>query len=311
MFDELPLNEVLAKIFGYISIGCWIVVFSPQYVENYQRKNTDGVSVSFLWLWILGDILNLLGIILENLLFTMLLLALYYLLADCLLMAQVFYYRKSYHKDEVMGSLDQVGNDNSGSYDSLIPNAHNSSSSYLSENNHTSHSQNHSNKDETSMLANEHSPLLSTHQDVSSISKTRFYTRVFFVSSILLWIVLLGGSALFFFGPGKDKVDMSRWHLLPQLLGWGSAILYCFSRIPQIMQNFRNESVEGLSLIMFIFSVVGNVTYCISILLVSLDPTYLLINYPWLLGSGGTLFFDFTIFFQFYMYRKSSEIDSN
>lgn len=26
-----------------------------------------------------------------------------------------------------------------------------------------------------------------------------------------------------------------------------------------------------------------------------MDRTYLLINFPWLLGSGGTLFFDFTV----------------
>ncbi|KAI8368066.1 PQ loop repeat-domain-containing protein [Blakeslea trispora] len=135
--------------------------------------------------------------------------------------------------------------------------------------------------------------------------RTRTIVQLFFVSSILLWVALLGGSALFFFLPREGHhIDLSQWHLVPQLLGWGSAILYCTSRIPQIMQNFRNESVEGLSLSMFIFSVVGNITYCLSIVLDSTDPTYLLVNYPWLLGSGGTLFFDFTIFFQFYMYRQ-------
>lgn len=73
---------------------------------------------------------------------------------------------------------------------------------------------------------------------------------------------LLAGSAYFFFHPGQ-KIDIDQLKLIPQLFGWGSAILYCCSRIPQIMQNFRNESVEGLSLVMFIFSVVGNLTYCI------------------------------------------------
>ncbi|KAI8997551.1 PQ loop repeat-domain-containing protein [Pilobolus umbonatus] len=201
----------------------------------------------------------------------------------------------------------------------MIPESHHairtssrSSNSTLSYPDETaSHSSGLSHRD-TQLSVNENSPLLSrsnsTIVDVNSSGlQTKLYTRIFFVLSIIIWVGLLVGSVLFFFGPGSDKVDMSRWHLVPQLLGWGSACLYCFSRIPQIMQNFNNESVEGLSLTMFIFSVVGNITYCISIMLVSLDPTYLLINYPWLLGSGGTLFFDFTIFFQFYMYRKRTD----
>lgn len=89
---------------------------------------------------------------------------------------------------------------------------------------------------------------------------TRLIIRLFFISSILLWLGLLGGSGLFFY---YKTVDWNQWHITSQLLGWGSAILYCASRIPQIMQNFRNESVEGLSLIMFVFSVVGNITYCV------------------------------------------------
>lgn len=42
-----------------------------QFYENYKYKNTDGVSITFLTLWIFGDILNLFGVILEHLLFTM------------------------------------------------------------------------------------------------------------------------------------------------------------------------------------------------------------------------------------------------
>lgn len=112
---------------------------------------------------------------------------------------------------------------------------------------------------------NESTSLLVPIRSTASSKKnpqTRFIIRLFFLSSVLLWLGLLGGSAVYFFGSGK-KIDMSQWHIVPQLLGWGSAILYCASRIPQIMQNFRNESVEGLSLVMFIFSVVGNLTYCV------------------------------------------------
>lgn len=290
-------HELFARLFGYFSIGCWIVVFTPQFYENYKYKNTDGVSITFLTLWIFGDILNLFGVILEHLLFTMLLLALYYLFADCLLMGQVFYYRRGKdekHIEEVVVATQYDGTE-------TIRTTVSSSSSM------ERGGQRNAVDESTSLLL----PTTSTSSlTVTSATKkknnpnTRFIVRLFFVSSVILWVGLLGGSAVFFFGSGR-KIDMDQLHLVPQLLGWGSAILYCASRIPQIMQNFRNESVEGLSLVMFIFSVVGNITYCVSIILESTDPTYLLINYPWLLGSGGTLFFDFTIFFQFYMYRKS------
>lgn len=82
---------------------------------------------------------------------------------------------------------------------------------------------------------------------------------------------------------------------LPLLLGWGSAILYLGSRGPQIYKNWRLKSCEGLSVMMFVFSVFGNVFYVASIFLFSLDLDYLIKNLPWWLGSGGTLVFDFTV----------------
>ncbi|KAI8638042.1 PQ loop repeat-domain-containing protein [Parasitella parasitica] len=225
-------------------------------------------------------------------------------------MGQVFYYRTVYpqhHIEEVV-----VNDYGAGESDLAIPHHRKSTPVSSSSSSASSSSCNDFTNERTSLLSTNGNILNSkSHASFTTIHSpqslnTRYVVRLFFVSSILLWTGLLVGSALYFFGPGQKKVDMSQWHLIPQLLGWGSALLYCVSRIPQIMQNFRNESVEGLSLIMFIFSVVGNITYCVSIMLESTEPTYLLINYPWLLGSGGTLFFDFTIFFQFYMYRQTT-----
>lgn len=82
---------------------------------------------------------------------------------------------------------------------------------------------------------------------------------------------------------------------LPLLLGWGSALLYLGSRLPQIYKNWRLKSCEGLSIMMFLFSVFGNVFYVASIFMNSLEWEYLLKNMPWWLGSGGTLIFDFTV----------------
>jgi hypothetical protein len=60
-----------------MSLACWIVVYSPQIWENYQLKSGEGLSVSFIVLWLLGDITNALGGLGAKLLPTVIILALY------------------------------------------------------------------------------------------------------------------------------------------------------------------------------------------------------------------------------------------
>ena len=97
--------ETISGITGSISIACWLVVFSPQIVENFRRRSGDGLSLSFLVIWLAGDVFNVLGAILQHVLPTMIILALYCIawhsllltldtLADIILIAQVLYYRR-------------------------------------------------------------------------------------------------------------------------------------------------------------------------------------------------------------------------
>lgn len=77
------------------------------------------------------------------------------------------------------------------------------------------------------------------------------------------------------------------------------------SRIPQLLKNRRRQSVEGLSASLFVFAVCGNLTYASSILShpgQTIDS--LLEALPYLIGSAGTLIFDFSIFCQFLYYKK-------
>src|SRR4051812_30435937 len=76
-----------------ISIACWVVVFSPQIIENFRRSSAEGLSIQFVVVWLLGDVFNILGAVLHGVLPTMLILAVYYTIADVVLMAQCFYYR--------------------------------------------------------------------------------------------------------------------------------------------------------------------------------------------------------------------------
>ena len=63
--------EALSGICGSISIACWVVVFSPQIIENFQRSSADGLSVVFIAVWLLGDVFNILGAVLQGVLPTM------------------------------------------------------------------------------------------------------------------------------------------------------------------------------------------------------------------------------------------------
>jgi uncharacterized protein with PQ loop repeat len=89
--------------------------------------------------------------------------------------------------------------------------------------------------------------------------------------------------------PDHDEIEIST---LGQIFGWGCAVLYLGSRIPQVVKNFRRKSTEGLSLLFFLFACLGNITYVLSIVSASLEPRYLLVNLSWLAGSAGTLLLD-------------------
>ncbi|KAK6333724.1 hypothetical protein TWF730_003907 [Orbilia blumenaviensis] len=93
--------EAISGITGSVSIACWLVVFTPQIIENFKRGSAEGLSLTFLILWLLGDIFNVLGGILQGVIPTMLILAIYYTFADIVLLIQCFYYRAYSRKHQL------------------------------------------------------------------------------------------------------------------------------------------------------------------------------------------------------------------
>jgi hypothetical protein len=63
--------DAVSGILGSVSIACWIVVFSPQIIENFRRGSADGLSVVFIVIWSAGDVFNVLGGVLQGVLPTM------------------------------------------------------------------------------------------------------------------------------------------------------------------------------------------------------------------------------------------------
>ncbi|KAL8742227.1 MAG: hypothetical protein Q9190_005261 [Brigantiaea leucoxantha] len=63
----------------------------------------------------------------------------------------------------------------------------------------------------------------------------------------------------------KETEEMA-FDLWGQMFGYTCAILYLGSRIPQLLLNHRRKSTEGVSMLFFLFACVGNLTYVMSIL---------------------------------------------
>lgn len=65
----------------------------PQLIENYRNGNADAISLMFLFVWFVGDIANLIGGIWAGLVPVIIAIAVYFCLADGVLIAQCLYYK--------------------------------------------------------------------------------------------------------------------------------------------------------------------------------------------------------------------------
>lgn len=258
----------------------------------------------------------------------MIILAVYYLLADVVLLGQCFYYRGFTWHDEV-----------------VPPHATAERQALLHSSDETHRPSIHhswSDVDVTHLspatplmpppdkdMAPEDLPQRRVHSWAKTIAFNSFAILMVVVAGVFGWWVSnrsQRGSQRHDKRPvhhsDEDALQLSFWG---QIFGYGCALLYLGSRLPQILLNYRRKSTEGLSGLFFLFACLGNVTYFLSIF--AYDPLchgqigidgrpicedgeaamiygrYMLVNASWLLGSIGCLFLDFTILLQFFLYR--------
>lgn len=265
--------EVVSGITGSISIACWIIVFAPQIYENFTRKSSEGLSLSFIVLWLAGDVFNVLGAILQGVLPTMIILAVYYTFADIVLLWQCLVY----------------GSDSKADFIHLSP-----------ANPFDGDTIEH-------VLSREEQVTVDTdNNNKSSIGKFLFkllMVVLVILSGLIGWYI----SYIKNYNKSPSETPELVFDPLAQFFGWFCAFLYLGSRIPQILLNFKRKSCEGISFMFFLFACLGNLTYVISILSIDVSWNYLVINSSWLAGSLGTLVLDFTIFVQFFIYNEATE----
>lgn len=325
MFHLAPIifnNENISGLTGSISISCWVIVFVPQIYENFYRESSDGLSLLFIILWLAGDVFNLFGAMMQHLLLTMIILAAYYTVADIILLGQCLYYTND-NVDETK-NLDNI--------DPLHFNPVNPM------NVNVLHDVFQEHEPLLVSTASTHQAIVQEENEniielQESLDKGNYIQDLCIVSSVIFagficWYIpycnryysnetitsaSLSSSSSFIskFSPRSiihitkhdDNVDIEmNW--VAQLFGYLSAALYLGSRVPQILLNFQRKSCEGISFLFFLFACLGNITFITSVLAISRDYQYLLLNASWLMGSSGTLIMDFIIFLQFFAYGK-------
>ncbi|CAE6437340.1 hypothetical protein ACGC1H_004427 [Rhizoctonia solani] len=111
--------------------------------------------------------------------------------------------------------------------------------------------------------------------------------------------------------PSDDEPDRTSWTWrIGRISAWICTTLYLTSRMPQIWKNYTRQSVEGLSISLFVCAFLGNFFYVGSVLTSARmfgteaqRMQYLRDSLPYLLGSAGTFIFDFAIVTQSFIYR--------
>jgi len=108
MTSAIQEEKLYASLAGWASVFCWVVVFTPQMWKNFREKSGEGLSLRFLVIWLIGDGFNISGVVMEGLLPTMLFLAIYYTVADVILIIQVLYYRNMMRQNGLEGEFERL-----------------------------------------------------------------------------------------------------------------------------------------------------------------------------------------------------------
>lgn len=104
-----------------------------------------------------------------------------------------------------------------------------------------------------------------------------------------------------------------------------AVLIYILSRIPQIILNvchnrlflsfnfcvlfqWRRRSVAGLSALMFLLAILGNITFTIAVVLRNFNEHDLLLRLPMILCGTGTILFDVCILIQCWRYNKQESV---
>ncbi|CAJ0576509.1 unnamed protein product, partial [Mesorhabditis spiculigera] len=92
--------KLIGFIVGLVSLCLWLIPLIPQLLQNYRTKKCDGLSLAFLFFWLVGDTCNMLGAMLTNQQPIQKIIGVYYIIQDLTLWGQYGYYHYFFKRDE-------------------------------------------------------------------------------------------------------------------------------------------------------------------------------------------------------------------
>lgn len=300
----------VSQISGVLSLALWLFAQLPQVIENHLNESVAGVSIWFLGCWIAGDVTNLIGCILTKALPFQTCLASYYGFIDIILSTQYWYYTRIYPKQKVHHNLLQSPN-------MIKP--------------HSPHHLTHHHANPHLVINDVHDYNLEDFNVAGRQSRKDSFLHKIFSGSVVASLAKPSNampiankaessktgtvitSILSFFGAINSIITSNRY-IIGRSSAWICLALYLCSRSPQILKNYHNKSTKGMTVLLFLFAMLGNLFYTMSILcdLYLLyrhqDSSNLFIDVfwaqlPFIVGSSGTLIFDSIIIFQFWYYK--------
>ncbi|KAJ5911354.1 uncharacterized protein N7473_000657 [Penicillium subrubescens] len=303
--DAVPLTprEAASGLLGSVSMTCWIFLLVPQLIENYRNGNAEAISLLFVFVWFIGDITNLLGGALAGLVPVIVAIAVYFCIADGVLIAQCLYYKARNSRRENILRRRRSSTETPDPTTPLLGRRFSDSFPAASGRRRSS----------GSMRGHQGAGRRESQVEdpLAKIVEESEYGRKAWIKNLIsvigIFVVGMAGwtiawqTGIWAPAPRENNkpADMAT---SGAILGYASAVCYLGARLPQIYKNYRDQSCEGLSLLFFILSLLGNLTYGAGILCHSTDHDYVVTNLPWLIGSLGTMAEDAVIFFQFRLY---------
>lgn len=285
MFAPIPLtwNEALSGVTGSISLAAWIFLLVPQLVQNYTQGSAAGISLTFLLIWFVGDVTNLAGALWAGLVPTVTALAIYFCFADAVLISQCVYYntlerRRAQEKEsraEASGNEQTplLANGHTGDAPSSPTKTHRRKRSSFTDvrddNLGLPGSRRRSSTASSPNLRRRRSAISTS--SLERVMEEPSRNRAWVKNALSVLAIIAAGTAGWAIAwktgawrpapVGHDDASGEATPIGAEILGYASAVCYLGARIPQIVKNQRERSCDGLSLLFFMLSLMGNATY--------------------------------------------------
>ncbi|ODV95832.1 hypothetical protein PACTADRAFT_49277 [Pachysolen tannophilus NRRL Y-2460] len=277
----------------------WLVAQVPQQITNYQNKTVDGISLSFLILWFLGDLTSLVGCILTNQLEFQIYLALYFLYNDFVLFGQWYYYSYVYPQGNHTHLQHKLSRGLHGHNNDLL----NTNSRVI---------------DGVEVFDENLEDDNNVKEDTSSYGQKNVDKNKVLIQAAILMANSSSVSAAIFpssFSASDVSSKLYSKEFTGTVISWTCTVIYLSSRLPQLFKNYKRKSVDGVSPLLFLAASIGNLTYTLSILTNCTfiwgeeKNVYLLKELPYILGSSGTIIFDVFYFYQRWLYGSYQNLE--